>query len=96
MEKGGWVYFTTNRLNGVLYVGVTANLVRRVFEHREGIIDGFTKQHGLKRLVYFERHEDILAAIAREKVIKHWTRAQKVRLIHLGNPEWEDLYPGII
>ncbi len=94
--KGGWVYFMTNRRNGVLYVGVTADLVRRVFDHREGRIDGFTKQHGLKMLVYFERHDEIVAAIAREKVIKHWTRAQKVRLIAAGNPGWEDLYAGIL
>jgi len=94
--KGGWVYIMTNRPNGVLYVGVTADLVRRVYDHRESRIDGFTKRYGLKSLVYFERHEEILPAIAREKVIKHWTRAQKVRLIAAGNPGWDDLYPVIV
>jgi putative endonuclease len=62
MTKGGWVYILTNRPNGTLYTGVTAHLIRRIHEHREGLIDGFTKQHSLKRLVYFERHEEILAA----------------------------------
>jgi putative endonuclease len=96
VEKGGWVYIMTNRRNGVLYVGVTADLVRRVYDHREGRIDGFTKRYGLKMLVYFERHDEILPAIAREKGIKHWTRAEKVRLIGAGNPGWEDLYSGIV
>ena len=66
MEKGGWVYIMTNKPNGTLYVGVTNDLSRRVFEHREGAIGGFTKRYGLKRLVYFERHEDIGRAIQRE------------------------------
>ena len=88
---GGWVYIMTNRANGVLYVGVTSDLVRRVWEHREGIVDGFTKQYGLKRLVYFERHEDIQTAIQREKTMKHWSRAWKVGLIVTGNPDWRDL-----
>jgi putative endonuclease len=86
----------TNRPNGTLYTGVTSQLVRRVFDHREGMIDGFTKRYGLKRLVYFERHEDIREAIAREKVVKKWPRAWRVRLIVAGNPGWEDLYEGIL
>jgi len=94
-EKGGWVYFMTNRPNGTLYHGVTADLMRRVYEHREGLIDGFTKRHGLGRLVYFERHETISEAIAREKQIKNWRRAYKIRLINSMNAEWNDLYPGI-
>ncbi len=96
MTKGGWVYIMTNRPNGTLYTGVTSQLVRRVFDHREGMIDGFTKRYGLKRLVYFERHEDIREAIAREKVVKKWPRAWRVRLIVAGNPGWEDLYEGIL
>jgi putative endonuclease len=95
MVKGGWVYVMTNRPNGILYLGVTAALVRRIYEHREGVMDGFTKRHGLKRLVYFERHEDIRDAIAREKLMKNWHRAYKVRLIVATNPEWNDLYPEI-
>jgi len=93
---GGWVYIVTNRPNGTLYVGVTSNLPRRVQEHRDGVAEGFSKRHGLKRLVFVERHDDIRAAIQREKNIKHWSRAWKVRLIHQGNPEWDDLYAQLM
>ena len=89
---GGWVYFVTNKRNGILYVGVTSNLPARVYQHREALIDGFTKQYGLKQLVYYEVFDDIRLAIAREKAIKHWPRAWKVRLIHGMNPEWKDLF----
>jgi len=82
----------TNRPSGTLYVGVTGDLARRVWEHREGMVDGFTKKHGLKRLVYAERHDDIQAAFQREKNLKHWPRTWKVRLILTENPEWNDLY----
>jgi putative endonuclease len=94
-EYGGWVYVMTNRPNGTLYVGVTSNLARRIWEHREGVIDGFTQQYNLKRLVFAERHEDIRAAIQREKNIKHWSRAWKVTLIETMNPRWNDLYSQI-
>jgi len=94
--SGGWVYIMTNRPNGTLYVGVTSDLARRVWEHREGAADGFTKRYGLKRLVYAERHEDIQAAIQREKTIKHWSRAWRVHLILAENPEWNDLYDKLI
>ena len=90
--NGAWIYIMTNRPNGTLYVGVTANLPRRVWEHREAVIDGFTKRYGLKRLVYVEEHPSILGAIQREKNIKHWPRAWKVQLILKDNPEWGDLY----
>jgi putative endonuclease len=96
MITGGYIYILTNRPNGVLHVGVTSDLVRRVFEHRSGFVDGFTKRHGLKRLVYFERFDDIRVAIQREHNIKHWPRAWKVRKIIAGNPEWEDLYETIV
>jgi len=92
---GGYVYILTNRPDGILYVGVTNDLVRRVFEHRSGFIDGFTKQHGLKRLVYFEKFDDIRDAIQREHNIKHWSRAWKVRKIVVDNAEWDDLYLSI-
>ena len=72
---GGYVYFLTNRPNGILYVGVTSDLVRRIYEHRSGAVDGFTKRYGLKRLVHFEIFEDIRTAIQREHTIKHWSRA---------------------
>ena len=92
MAKGGWVYLMTNRRNGTLYLGVTANLAVRAWQHRTGAVEGFTKKYGLTRLVWYERFEDIRDAIQREKTMKHWPRAWKVRLIHAMNPEWDDLY----
>ena len=92
---GGFVYIMTNRRNGILYVGVTSNLPARAYQHREGLIDGFTKRYKLKLLVYFEPFDDIRLAIQREKTMKHWPRAWKVRLIHEMNPEWEDLYSSL-
>jgi putative endonuclease len=89
---GGYVYILTKRPNGILYVGMTSDLV---FEHRSGSVDGFTKRYGLKRLVYFESFEDIRDAIQREHNIKHWSRAWKVRTILAVNPNWDDLYPTI-
>jgi putative endonuclease len=89
---GGWVYMMANRRDGRLYVGVASDLPRRAYQHREGLIDGFTKRHGLKMLIYYEQHDDIRTAIQREKTIKHWPRAWKVRLIHRVNPDWKDLY----
>ena len=91
----GWVYIMTNRFNGTLYVGVTANLAARIWQHKTGAVPGFTKQYGLKLLVYAEPHDTIQAAIHRETTIKNWTRARKVRLIESVNPEWKDLYDQI-
>jgi len=93
---GGYIYLMTNRRNGTLYVGVTSDLVRRCYEHRNGSVQGFTKRYGLNRLVYFEQHDDIRMAIQREKTIKHWPRAYKVRLIHSQNPEWQDLFESLL
>ncbi len=95
-EYSGWVYLITNKPNGVLYTGVTSNIERRAWEHREGVADGFTKRYDIKRIVYIERHEDIRVAIQREKNIKHWSRAWKVKLILDQNPEWADLYDQLI
>jgi putative endonuclease len=92
MDRGGWVYIMTNRPNGTLYIGVTGNLARRAYEHREGLVDGFTKQHSLKHLVWYERFEDIRDAIAHEKRMKTWLRAWKTRAIMQTNPAWNDLY----
>ncbi len=89
---GGWVYIMTNKRDGTLYIGVTSDLARRVYEHREGLFRGFTKRYGLKHLVYYESYSDIRDAIQRETTMKHWSRAWKVRLIHGFNPEWDDLY----
>jgi putative endonuclease len=94
--KSGWVYFMTNKPDGILYVGVTSHLAKRAHEHREELVEGFTKQYGLKRLVYCERFDDIRDAIQREKTIKHWPRAWKVRLLQGMNPEWDDLYDSLI
>jgi putative endonuclease len=94
--SGAWVYITTNRPNGTPYIGVTTNLARRAWEHREGIVEGFTRTYGLTRLVYAEQHDTILSAIQREKNMKHWKRAWKVRLILEGNPGWADLHDRLI
>ncbi|MGZ8308562.1 MAG: GIY-YIG nuclease family protein [Rhodoplanes sp.] len=90
-----WVYILASRPRGTLYVGVTSDLVRRVFEHREGLVEGFTKEHGVKRLVYYEQHATAIAAIQREKNIKHWPRAWKIDLVRSMNPDWCDLYEDI-
>ena len=94
--RRGYVYFLTNRPNGIMYVGVTSDLVRRIYEHCLGAVDGFTKRYGLKRLVYFEIYDDIRTAIQREHNIKHWSRTWKVRLVLAGNPNWDDLWESII
>jgi putative endonuclease len=93
--KGGWVYIMTNRPNGTLYVGTTTDPARRAWEHRSGAVEGFTKEYALKRLVYVERHDNILAAKQRERNIKHWARAWKIALILKDNPNWDDLYGGL-
>lgn len=89
------VYIVTNAPNGTLYVGVTTDLIRRVAQHRSGEVDGFSKRYNLRRLVYYEAHQDINAAIQREKRMKNWNRAWKVRLIVKDNPDWADLYDSL-
>ena len=84
-----------SKKNGTIYIGVTSDLVRRVWEHREAVIDGFTKEHDIKLLVHFERFDDISTAISREKQLKKWNRKWKVRLIEKANPNWNDLYDSI-
>jgi putative endonuclease len=95
MAKGGYVYILSDRPNGVLYIGVTNDLVRRVFEHRQGVVPGFSKTYRLKRLVYYEHYDDIRLAIQRERTMKHWPRAWKVRLINGFNRDWNDLYSSL-
>ena len=90
-----YVYIMTNRIYGTLYIGVTNDLARRVWEHREGVVDGFTKKYGLKLLVYYESFDRIVDAIHREKRLKHWKRAWKIALIEGQNPNWDDLTPGL-
>jgi putative endonuclease len=93
--RSGWVYIMTNRPNGTLYTGVTSNIARRAYEHRNGLIAGFTKRYSLTRLVFMEPYEDIRQAIQRERNMKHWSRAWKVKLILDANPEWRDLYSDL-
>ena len=94
--QGGWVYIITNKPNGTLYVGVTSDLVRRIYEHREGLVEGFSKRYDLKLLVYAERHDRIEDAIQRESTIKHWPRAWKANLILAENSDWRDLYETLL
>lgn len=91
MGKTAYVYILTSQRNGTLYVGVTSDLQKRVWQHREGELEGFSKKHGLKMLAWFEVHDDIVDAIAREKAIKKWRRKWKLELIEKTNPEWRDL-----
>ena len=95
MEKSSYVCILASGVNGTLYVSVTSNLVKRVWEHREGLADGFSKQYGVKSLVWYEVHTDITEAIRREKQIKKWNRIWKVELIQKANPRWLDLYADI-
>ena len=92
MELGGYVYIMASRRNGTIYIGVTSDLAKRAWEHREGLIDGFTKKYGCKMLVWFEHHGTIEAAILREKQMKEWRRAWKLRRIEEMNPDWNDLF----
>jgi len=91
-----FVYMLASKRNGTLYVGVTKDLSRRAWEHKQKQVSGFTKRYGVEILVWFEVHEDINQAIAREKQIKGWNRAWKLRLIEEHNSGWNDLAPGLI
>ena len=90
------VYMMASVRNGTLYAGVTSDLITRVSQHRADLIEGFTKKYGVHRLVWFEFHETMAEAIAREKLIKNWKRAWKIDLIQVSNPYWLDLYPGLV
>jgi putative endonuclease len=89
------VYLLASSRNGTLYVGVTSDLVKRIWQHREGFVEGFTKRYGVHHLVWYEVHATMPAAIAREKAIKKWKRAWKVALIEQSNPRWVDLYEEV-
>ena len=90
------VYILTNRYNTVLYIGVTNDLVRRLYEHKHNLVPGFTSKYRVHKLVYFETTNDVRAAIEREKQLKGWNRARKNKLVESRNPAWEDLYPTIL
>ncbi len=96
MNKQPAVYILASQPNGTLYVGVTSDLARRVWEHKNDLVDGFTKKYGVHRLVYFELHVSMVEAIQREKQIKKWRRAWKIELVEKENPEWRDLWPSIV
>ena len=95
MNREPCVYILASKRNGTLYTGVTSDLAKRVYQHREGTFSGFAKKYEVSRLVYFEMHESIEAAITREKQIKEWNRAWKMRLIEELNPDWDDLFEDI-
>ncbi len=90
-QKSYYVYILTNKLHSVLYIGVTNDLKRRIFEHRNKLVSGFTVRYNLNRLIYFEQTDDVLSAIGREKQLKRWSRLKKEWLIGLTNPRWNDL-----
>ncbi len=91
-----YVYILASRRNGTLYVGVTSKLVKRIWEHKNNIVEGFTKRCGVHMLLWYKIHEDMLNAITREKAIKEWKRKWKLELIEKTNPEWRDLYPELL
>ncbi len=96
MAKQAAVYILASKPNGTLYIGVTSDLAKRVWEHKNDSVEGFTKKYGVHRLVYYELHDDMPAAITREKQVKKWNRAWKLELIEKQNPGWNDLWEGII
>jgi len=95
LERTFYVYVLANKVGGTIYIGVTNDLVRRCFEHRAKTVSGFTERYDVDRLVHFERFDNAPAAIQREKRLKKWNRAWKIRLIESNNPNWIDLYPEI-
>jgi putative endonuclease len=96
MNKQFYLYILASKQNGTLYVGVTSNLVQRIHQHKNNQVDGFSKKHNVKTLVYFEHHETAESAITREKQIKKWNRSWKLKLIEKDNPQWNDLYDLIV
>jgi len=90
--KSYYVYIMASKRDGVLYIGVTSNLITRVYEHKNDLVDGFTKRYKVHKLVYFEQTDNVLSAISKEKQLKKWNRKWKVMLIEKSNPEWKDLY----
>jgi len=94
--KSYWVYIITNKKQGTLYIGVTSNLVQRIFQHKNKVFEGFSKKYDLTQLVYFEESNEINLAISREKQIKKWNRGWKIELIEKNNPDWQDLFTGFV
>ncbi len=94
--KQYYVYMLASNKNGTLYIGVTNNLIRRIYEHKEGLVEGFTKKYNIKRLVFYEETNDVESAIIREKQMKKWKRQWKIDLIQKNNSEWKDLYNEVV
>jgi putative endonuclease len=90
------VYMLASQRNGTIYIGVTSDLIKRVWEHKQDFVEGFTKKYGVHDLVWYEQHEDMMAAIEREKALKEWKRAWKLELIEKMNPQWKDVYEGLV
>jgi putative endonuclease len=95
-DKVSYVYFLASRKHGTLYTGVTSDLIKRVWEHKQKHAIGFTKEYAIDKLVYFEVFDDIKEAVAREKAVKKWKRDWKIKRIEEHNPHWEDLYAGLL
>ncbi|MCL1143269.1 GIY-YIG nuclease family protein [Shewanella gaetbuli] len=96
MEQQSYVYILSNKPKGTLYIGVTSSLIKRVYQHKTKMSDGFTSKYNIKNLVYFEMYDDIYDAITREKLLKGWRRDWKIKLIEKNNPNWLDLYTSLI
>jgi len=96
MNKPGYVYIMASRRNGTIYIGSTSDLVQRAYQHREGLIRGFTREYGCKMLVWYQAYDDLDAARHRELQMKEWKRAWKLRVIEEMNPNWNDLYPSLL
>ncbi|MFB3100833.1 MAG: GIY-YIG nuclease family protein [Gammaproteobacteria bacterium] len=96
MERQPCVYMMASQRNGTLYIGVTSNLIKRIWEHKTNVVEGFTKKYGIHLLVWYEVHETMGSAIQKEKALKKWQRKWKMDLIESFNPEWKDLYKTIV
>jgi len=96
MSKQACVYILASKRNGTIYTGVTSDLIKRVWEHKHGVVEGFTRRYGVHILVWYELHESMVSAIEREKSIKNWSRQDKLNLIENSNPRWLDLYDNVI
>lgn len=96
MRTEGYIYILASKRNGTLYIGVTSDLVRRIYEHKNDLADGFTNKHSVHDLIYYEKYDSIEDAIVREKQLKKWKRDWKLKLIEGFNPDWKDLYDEIL
>jgi putative endonuclease len=96
MNKQPAVYILASKRNGTLYIGVTSDLIKRIWEHKNNIVEGFTKRYNVHQLIWYELHENMKSAITREKRLKNWKRKWKLELIEISNPKWIDLYDTIV